>query len=137
MIGKLEGMGSGTSDASLIREQAQLEARLRSLEDVTRDDVTRLQAQLTLLEAQASKFDGLDSEVKQARSDVDDLASTINSKLAGHAQQLNSQQTFHVQENSERWVDHVRVDFDASHWEASRKYTCVYQFGVYGKGSLP
>ena len=32
MIGKLEGMGSGTSDASLIREQAQLEARLRSLE---------------------------------------------------------------------------------------------------------
>merc|ERR1719253_530424 len=90
MIQKLEGMGSGTSDASLIREQAQLEARLRSLEEVTRDDVTRLQAQLTLLEAQASKFDGLDSEVKQARSDVDDLASTINSKLAGHAQQLNS-----------------------------------------------
>ena len=32
MIQKLEGMGSGTSDASLIREQAQLEARLRSLE---------------------------------------------------------------------------------------------------------
>jgi prefoldin subunit 5 len=310
MIAKLEGMGGGTSDAALLREQAQLESRLRLLEDATKLDFSNLQAQLAALEAQASNFNGLDSEVKQARSHVESLASTINSKLAGHAEKLQShqtsinqarasidslqkslyslqvsgssgqaapaveferpnfalgcagakvqstdyphttawnsfsnflykytdlrldhnnppfqalssqnepgqcwcfdgqqasitiklltkmvpdeffiyhifleyyrenqidrktaapksfrvtgigdggsefplgsyeydiysqktrglKQTFLVQENSDRWVDHVRVDFEASHWEASRKYTCLYQFGVYGKGSLP
>jgi len=93
MILKLEGMGSGQSNAALIREQAQIESRLRVLEEGTKDDVSKLQAQLALLETQASKFAGLDNEVKQARSDVDDLAANINSKLADHTQQLTTHQT--------------------------------------------
>jgi len=45
-------------------------------------------------------------------------------------------QAFMVQENAGKWVDHVKIVFSDSQWNPSRKYTCVYQIGVHGKGSL-
>eukprot|EP00658_Telonema_sp_P-2_P027005 TRINITY_DN20952_c0_g2_i4.p1 TRINITY_DN20952_c0_g2~~TRINITY_DN20952_c0_g2_i4.p1 ORF type:complete len:190 (-),score=40.22 TRINITY_DN20952_c0_g2_i4:313-882(-) len=43
-------------------------------------------------------------------------------------------QVFKVQDNGTRWVDHLKVEFEESHWDESRKYTCIYQFGVHGQG---
>jgi len=45
-------------------------------------------------------------------------------------------QTFKVQSNADKWIDHIKVEFLQSHWGPTRLYTCAYQFGVHGKGSI-
>ena len=43
-------------------------------------------------------------------------------------------QTFVVQQNTGRTLEHIKVVFRKSKWGPDRKYTCVYQFGVHGVG---
>jgi len=45
-------------------------------------------------------------------------------------------QLFSVHHHRGETFSRVKIAFRASTWGAGRKYTCVYQFGVHGKGSL-
>lgn len=47
------------------------------------------------------------------------------------------EQVFPVHQNQGKVFELVKVVFRESSWNASRKYTCVYQFGVHGTGTLP